>query len=83
MPKLKSQKKRLRQDEMRRVLNRSHRSALRSVIKNFRIAAEGDDPSAKESNFRLAVKKLDQAAAKKLIHKKTAARIKSRLSKLL
>lgn len=83
MPNLQSQKKRLRQDEKRRLVNRSRRSSLRSVIKNFRVAVEGDDSGAKDSTFRLAVKKLDQASAKNLIHKNTAARIKSRLSKLL
>ncbi len=83
MPNLKSQKKRLRQDEKRRLRNRSARSTLRSVIKDFRIAAAGDDPDDKQTKFRQAVKKLDQAAAKNLIHKNAAARMKSRLSKLL
>ncbi len=83
MPNLKSQKKRLRQDEKRRARNRMARSALRSVIKGFRAAAAGDDAEAKQMKFRLAIKKLDQAAAKNLIHKNAAARMKSRLSKLL
>jgi len=83
MPNLKSQKKRLRQDQKRRLRNRTARSQLRSVIKKFRTAAAGDDDEAKQTSFRLAVKKLDQAAAKNLIHKNSAARMKSRLSKLL
>jgi len=83
MPNLKSQKKRLRQDEKRRLRNRSARSTLRSAIKGFQSAAAEGDAEAKDTRFRLAVKKIDQAAAKKLIHKNAAARLKSRLSKLL
>ena len=41
------------------------------------------DAAAAETAFRLAVKKLDQAAAHHLIHKNVAARTKSRLSRLL
>lgn len=81
MPNTTSAKKALRQNEARRLRNRSQRSALRTAIKKFRAAAtDGTDPEATESAFRTAVKKLDQAAAKHLLHKNTAARIKSRLS---
>ena len=83
MPTTKNAKKALRQSQKRRLLNRSQRSALRNVIKNCRVAAQGDDPAAAESAFRLAVKRLDQAAAKNLIHKNKASRTKSRLAKLL
>ena len=83
MPNTKNAKKDLRQNRTRRLRNRSHRSALRTVIKNFRIKAAGDDPEAAQTAFRLVVKRLDQAAAKHLIHKNKAARTKSRLSKLL
>ena len=82
MPNKAAAKKDLRQNEKRRALNRSQRSALRTVLKKCRAAAAGDDREATQSAFRLAVKKLDQAAAKNLIHKNTAARTKSRLSKL-
>jgi small subunit ribosomal protein S20 len=83
MPNLKSQKKRLRQDDKRRLRNRIARSSLRSVIKGFRSIADSDNTEEKQAKFRLAIKKLDQAAAKNLIHKNAAARMKSRLSKLL
>ncbi|MCH7686991.1 MAG: 30S ribosomal protein S20 [Planctomycetes bacterium] len=83
MPNTKNAKKDLRQNRTRRLRNRSHRSALRTVIKDARIKAAGDDPEAAQAAFRLAVKRLDQAAAKHLIHKNKAARTKSRLSKLL
>ncbi len=83
MPNSSSAKKSQRQNETRRLRNRVHRSTLRTVVKKFRIAAAGDDAAVAQSAFRLAVKKLDQAAARNLIHKNKAARTKSRLSKVL
>ena len=83
MPNKKSAKKALRQDAKRRLLNRSQRSALRNVLKRCRTLAAGDDPGATEAAFRLATKKLDQVAAKNLIHKNKAARTKSRLARLI
>ena len=81
MPNTASAKKALRQNEVRRLRNRSQRTGLRNVIKRFRTAAmAGTDAEATDSAFRLAVKRLDQAAAKHLIHKNKAARLKSRLA---
>ncbi len=83
MPNTPAAKKSLRQDAKRNARNRAQRSALRTVIKKCRAAAAGDDRSAKDAAFRLAVKKLDQAAAKRLIHPNAAARTKSRLSRVM
>ena len=83
MPNSASAKKSLRQNHARRLRNRSQRSALRTVLKNCHEAASAGDPAATQTAFRLAVKALDQAASKRLIHKNTAARLKSRLSKSL
>ena len=73
----------MRKAAVRRERNRSDRSALRTVLKKCRAAAAGDDVEAAQTAFRMAVKKLDQAAAHHLIHKNVAARTKSRLSRLL
>jgi small subunit ribosomal protein S20 len=83
MPNSASAKKSMRKSEVRRLRNRSDRSALRTVLKKYRTVAAGDDLAAAEAAFRLAVKSLDQAAAHHLIHKNVAARTKSRLSRLL
>lgn len=83
MPNSPSAKKSMRKAAVRRERNRSARSALRTIIKKCRAAGAGSDPAATEAAFRLVVKKLDQAAAKHLIHKNAAARTKSRLSRLL
>jgi small subunit ribosomal protein S20 len=81
MPNTTSAKKAMKQSAKRRLQNRSQRSALRTVVKKARTAAVAGGDEAGEA-LRLAVKKLDQAAAKHLIHKNTAARTKSRLAKL-
>ncbi|OUT60190.1 30S ribosomal protein S20 [Stieleria bergensis] len=83
MPNTASAKKRLRQNEKLRAHNRSMRSRMRTQIRRVREAvAEGDSDKA-QTEFRLAAKRLDQAAAKNLIHKNKASRSKSRLSYLV
>ncbi len=83
MPNSPSAKKRLRQSIDRRAHNRSVRTGLRTQIKKVRTAIAGGDGAACESEFRLTVKKLDQAAAKRVLHPNAAARLKSRLSKAI
>jgi small subunit ribosomal protein S20 len=83
MPNTNNAKKAHRRNEIRREHNRTQRSALRTVIKKFKAAAAGSDRQAAEAAFLKAVQRLDKAAAKQLIHKNTAARTKSRLSKYL
>ena len=80
MPNSASAKKRLRQSQDRRQKNRAVRSELRTQIKKVRTAIEAGDVEKCESEFRLAVKKLDRAATKNLVHANAAARTKSRLS---
>jgi len=83
MPNSVSAKKSLRQNGKRRLRNRSQRTSLRNVLKKARAAAAEGDAEATEKAFRLAAKRLDQAAAKNLIHRNAAARTKSRLAKLV
>lgn len=83
MPNTASSKKRLRQNDKLRRHNRTLRSRMRSQLRKVREAvAEGDSEKA-QAEFRVATKRLDQAASKNLIHKNAAARSKSRLSKLV
>ena len=83
MANLKSQIKRNRQNEKRRVLNRVYRGSARTYIKNARAAIEkGEFESAQEATHA-AIIALDRAAAKGVIHKNNAARRKSRLMKQL
>ena len=81
MPNIKSAKKRVIVNKTRAARNKSRNTALKTAIKKANIAAETNAPD-KEAVIREAVKKIDQAAAKGLIHKNNAARKKSALAKL-
>ena len=76
MANIKSQIKRNRQNEKRRGRNRAIRSEINSRVKNT-LQSDGGDEEA----LRLAIKKIDKAASKNILHKNTAARKKSRLVK--
>ena len=78
MANIKSQIKRNRQNEKRRARNRAVRSEINTRSRAAIDAAEHGDDTAEES-LRLAVQRIDKAAAKGVIHKNTAARRKSRL----
>ena len=75
---IKSQIKRNRQNEKRRLRNRTVRSEVNTRTKAALAAVEYDDEDADET-LRLAMKRIDKAAAQGVIHKNTAARRKSRL----
>ncbi|RLS52243.1 MAG: 30S ribosomal protein S20, partial [Planctomycetota bacterium] len=81
MPNNRNAEKALRQNLKRRIANRGQRTALRSVVKKVRVALADSTPdlAVTEASLKEAIKKLDQAAAKGLIHKNAAARTKSRL----
>lgn len=83
MPNTLSAKKRLRQNQTRRTRNRAARSALHTQVRKVRAAVADQDVKQCQAEFLLAVKKLDRAASKNLIHANAAARIKSRLSKAI
>ncbi len=76
MANIKSQIKRNRQNEKRRVRNRAVRSEMLTREKSA-VDAAGTDNEA--DALRLAIKRIDKAAAKGMIHKNAAARKKSRL----
>lgn len=83
MPNTESAKKRLRQNEKRRLHNRAIKSNVRTQIRKVREAIEAGDAERAQAEFRLATKRLDRAAGRNVIHKNAAARTKSRLSKLI
>lgn len=77
MANIKSQIKRNRQNEKRRGRNRATRSEINSRMKNALDSAETGENH--EEALRTAIKKIDKAVAKNVLHKNTAARRKSRL----
>jgi len=83
MPNIASAKKRLRQNVATRERNRSRRSFVRNRCKNVVKAVRAGNIEDADSLFREAVKVLDQAGAKKIIHRNAAARKKSRLSAMI
>lgn len=80
MPNTKSAAKRLRQNIKRRLRNRSVKRAVKTQCHKVVAAIEQGDAERAWAEFRLAVKKLDQAAAKGVIHRNAAARHKARLA---
>jgi small subunit ribosomal protein S20 len=80
---IKSQIKRNRQNEKKRVNNRVSRGRARTFIQKAQIVMEGGDQVLSIEAVRIAVSELDKAAEKGVIHKNNAARRKSRLMKRL
>ena len=82
MANIKSAKKRVKVIATKTARNQAAKSALKTAIKKayFAVDTNADDKQAK---VRFAVKKIDQATAKGILHKNTAARRKSNLTKRL
>ena len=80
MPTTKSAAKRLRQNTLRRAQNRSAKRDVNTRVKRVEEALREGNPERARELFRVATKKLDQAAAKGIIHRNAAARHKSRLA---
>jgi small subunit ribosomal protein S20 len=79
---IKSQIKRNRQNEKRRVRNRNFRGYARTAVNQARTAFSENAPDTKEAVLK-AISALDQAAERGVIHKNNAARRKGRLMKRL
>jgi small subunit ribosomal protein S20 len=77
----KSAEKRVRQNVKRNEINRSNRSKLRTQIKKLRGALAASDKKESNDLLQPTVSLIDKAVGKGLIHKNTAARYKSRLTK--
>lgn len=77
MPNIKSAKKRVKVIEAKSMHNKAIKSNLKTVIKKANAAIENNAESA--AAVSLAIKKIDQAASKGILHKNTAARKKSQL----
>lgn len=83
MANIKSAKKRMLQNERRRIHNRNYRNRVRTLVKKARTAIESDDVTTAAEATRTAIRDLDMAASRGTIHKRNAARRKSRLMKQL
>jgi small subunit ribosomal protein S20 len=81
MANIKSQIKRNKQNEKRGERNKTVRTALKTSTKKVRVAITSGDAEAATTQQREAARALDKAVAKGIVHKRTAARRKSRLAK--
>jgi small subunit ribosomal protein S20 len=82
MPHTHSAKKNLRKSEKRRLHNRAVKKDLKTQLKQFLAAVEGPVETLRKE-YDVAAKKLDKAAAKRIIHPNMAARKKSQLARQL
>ena len=76
-----STKKRMRQNVKRRARNRSNRTQLRTQIKKLRAAIEAQDKALCNEEWGPTMSLIDKMVNKNILHKNTAARYKSRLTK--
>lgn len=82
MPNIKSAKKRVKVIATKTLKNKSINSGLKTDIKKANLAVETGDANKAEA-VKVAMKKIDQATAKGILHKNTAARKKSSLARKL
>jgi small subunit ribosomal protein S20 len=81
MPHTRSAKKNLRKTEKRRLRNRTTIKAIKTQIKRFEAALDAEGPiETAQNEYNLAAKKLDKAAARRIVHPNMAARKKSQLA---
>ncbi len=76
-------KKRARQNTKRRTTNRARKSQIKTQIKHFEATVSEGNVEAAGEQYKLVARKLDKTASTSTMHKKTAARKKSRLAKKL
>lgn len=77
----KQAKKRLRTAEKSRILNKARSTRMKTEVKRTLEIIETGDATKAETQLREAMKRIDKAAQKNIIHKNTAARKKSLLSR--
>ena len=80
MANIKSQKKRIKTNEKRRLRNKSYKSELKTYVRKTREAIEAGNAEDAEKWLRVASRKLDVAVSKGVIHKNQAKQRKSKLA---
>lgn len=80
MPNIKSAKKRVLVSQVKNARNKAEKSELKTAIKKFEVAAAEGNRTEADGAYKVAVKKVDQAVAKGVLHKNTAAHRKSSMT---
>jgi len=80
MPNIKSAKKAVKTIEKKRINNNEFRASMKTAIKNVERSIVANDKKAAEEALKIAIKRIDKAAAKKVVTPNYVARTKSRLT---
>ena len=80
MPNIKSSKKDVLSSKIAYEKNKANKTALKTNLKKFDAALVSGDKAAAEAAYKVAVKAVDQAVVKGLLHKNNAARKKSSMT---
>ena len=83
MPNIKSAEKRVRVAETKAMQNKVVKSALKTSIKKFETTVATGDSAAASAAYTNAIKKVDSASSRGILHKNNAARKKSQMTKKL
>ena len=83
MPNIKSAKKRVKVTTTKTLQNKMFRTQLKTEMKKYEAAVAAGDVALAQDTYKAAVKKIDKAAARGIIHKNAAARKKSQFTKAL
>ena len=80
MPNIKSAKKRVLVAQARNARNKANKSALKTALKKFEVAAAEGNRTEAEGAYKVAVKAVDKAVVKGILHKNNAAHKKSAMT---
>ncbi len=83
MPNIKSAKKRMRSNAKKAEINAVVTTSMRTAIKKFEKEVTAGNKENASNNLNIAVQRIDKAMSSGLVHKNKAARLKSRLSKMM
>jgi len=83
MPNIKSAKKRVKVTATKTLQNKMFRSKMKTIVKKYEAAVAAGDMAAAQELYKAAVKIIDVAASKGIIHKNAAAHKKSAFTKAL
>ena len=83
MPNIKSAKKRMRSNAKKAEVNTIVNSSMRTAIKKFKKEVKNGNKEEAKNNLNIAYQRIDKAMGSGLVHKNKAARLKSRLTKMM
>ena len=81
MPNMKNAKKAVRKNPKKNELNNNFKASMHTAIKNVEKAVTANDKAKATDSLKVAIKRIDKASSKGIVHKNFVARNKSRLTK--